>query len=125
MSLPEPIGQEASSCDIAPDRTRRDKDKDHICRCLLELGIVAEADAETRTRMAFGMFDTRGKVDPFDPDSPIKKGGITAFPGDLFFVLRVVQLIRGMASGEYWMDLFEPVGQNRLSKKVFPVIGAG
>ena len=40
------------------------------------------------------------QVDPFDPDSPIKKGGITTFPGDLFFVLRVVQLLRGLASGE-------------------------
>ena len=75
------------------------EDEGNICRSLSELGIVAKADAPTQTRMAFGMFDTRGKVDPFDPDSPIKKGGITEFPGDLFFILRVVQLIRGMASG--------------------------
>ncbi len=46
------------------------------------------------------MFDTRGRVDPFDSNSPLKEGGVTAFPPDLFFVLRVVQLIRGLASGE-------------------------
>ena len=40
------------------------------------------------------------QVDPFDPNSPIKQGGITSFPGDLFFILRVVQLLRGMGSGE-------------------------
>ena len=45
------------------------------------------------------MFDTRGRVDPFDKDSPIKKAAITSFPSDLFFVLRVVQLLRGMAAG--------------------------
>ena len=39
-------------------------------------------------------------MDPFDPNSPIKQGGITSFPGDLFFILRVVQLLRGMGSGE-------------------------
>jgi hypothetical protein len=49
--------------------------------------------------MAYGMFDTRGKVDPFDKNSPIKQCAITRFPPDLFFVLRVVQLLRGMANG--------------------------
>jgi aarF domain-containing kinase len=44
-------------------------------------------------------FDTSGKVDPFDPDSPIKKMGIQTFPADMFFVLRVVQLLRGLANG--------------------------
>ena len=44
-------------------------------------------------------FDTSGKVDPFDPESPIKKMGIEKFPADMFFVLRVVQLLRGLADG--------------------------
>jgi hypothetical protein len=39
------------------------------------------------------------QVDPFDPKSPIKQCAIVSFPPDLFFVLRVVQLLRGMASG--------------------------
>ena len=41
----------------------------------------------------------RSQVNPFDPNSPIKQSAITTFPQDLFFVLRVVQLLRGMASG--------------------------
>ena len=45
------------------------------------------------------MFDTSGKADPFDPESPIKKIGIKTFPRDIFFVLRVVQLLRGLADG--------------------------
>lgn len=60
---------------------------------------TTRADAETEVEMAYGMFDTRGKVDPFDPDSPIKKNGIDEFPRDLFFVLRTVQLLRGLANG--------------------------
>jgi len=39
------------------------------------------------------------QVDPFDPDSPIKKTAIEYFPPDMFFVLRVVQLLRGIAQG--------------------------
>ena len=37
--------------------------EEDICQCLDALGIVTEnADVATRTKMAFGMFDTRGKV---------------------------------------------------------------
>jgi hypothetical protein len=39
------------------------------------------------------------RVDPFDPESPIKKMGISRFPPDMFFVLRVTQLLRGLAQG--------------------------
>lgn len=38
-------------------------------------------------------------MDPFDPDSPIKQCAIQQFPRDMFFVLRVVQLLRGLATG--------------------------
>jgi hypothetical protein len=41
------------------------------------------------------------QVDPFDENSPIKQAAIEKFPPDMFFVLRVVQLLRGMANGEY------------------------
>jgi len=40
------------------------------------------------------------QVDPFDQNSPIKRAAIEKFPPDMFFVLRVVQLLRGMANGE-------------------------
>lgn len=39
------------------------------------------------------------RVDPFSADSPIKKLAIQHFPPDVFFVLRVVQLLRGLAGG--------------------------
>jgi hypothetical protein len=39
------------------------------------------------------------QVDPFDKQSPIKQAAIEKFPPDMFFVLRVVQLLRGMANG--------------------------
>ncbi len=41
----------------------------------------------------------RLQVDPFDPNSPIKQSAISRFPPDMFFVLRVVQLLRGLADG--------------------------
>ncbi len=34
------------------------------------------------------------RVDPFAADSPLKQTSVDDFPPDLFFVLRVVQLIR-------------------------------
>lgn len=55
-------------------------------------------DPALRTELARGMFDTSGKVDPFDEDSPIKKTAITDFPRQFFLVLRVVQLLRGLSS---------------------------
>jgi len=82
---------------------RHDKsgNDEEISRCLDDLGIVigGGADAATRTELAFGMFDTRGRVDPFDPDSPLQRAAIETFPPNLFFVLRVVQLLRGLSSG--------------------------
>lgn len=41
------------------------------------------------------------QVNPFDPNSPIKQSAISYFPPDMFFVLRVVQLLRGLANGEW------------------------
>eukprot|EP00775_Hariotina_reticulata_P010212 gene10212-10373_t len=60
---------------------------------------TSKDDINLRSDMAYGMFDTRGKVDPFDQNSPIKQAAIEKFPPDMFFVLRVVQLLRGMANG--------------------------
>jgi hypothetical protein len=44
------------------------------------------------------------QVDPFDQNSPIKQAAIEKFPPDMFFVLRVVQLLRGMANGAWRSD---------------------
>jgi len=56
------------------------------------LGVVTEGDdAALKSELARGMFDTLGTVNPFDPESPIKRMAIQKFPSDMFFVLRVVQ----------------------------------
>lgn len=76
------------------------ENKKEVSEALDDLGVVTELDDwAIRGRMATGMFDTKGKVDPFDKDSPIKQCAITTFPADFFFVLRVVQLIRGLKQG--------------------------
>jgi predicted unusual protein kinase regulating ubiquinone biosynthesis (AarF/ABC1/UbiB family) len=75
-------------------------DEKAVSKALDNLGVVTERDdIEIKAEMARGMFDTTGKVDPFDPESPIKKMGITTFPAEMFFVLRVVQLLRGLQDG--------------------------
>lgn len=38
-------------------------------------------------------------MDPFSPDSPIKKLGISHFPPEVFFVLRTIQMLRGLSIG--------------------------
>jgi predicted unusual protein kinase regulating ubiquinone biosynthesis (AarF/ABC1/UbiB family) len=77
-----------------------DGDEKAVSKALDNLGVVTERDdTEIKAEMARGMFDTTGKVDPFDPESPIKKMGISTFPADMFFVLRVVQLLRGLQDG--------------------------
>ena len=76
-------------------------DADAVVSLALDgIGVVtAGDDVGVKAELARGMFDTAGAVDPFDPDSPIKKMAIQTFPADLFFVLRVVQLLRGLANG--------------------------
>lgn len=61
------------------------------------------------------------RVDPFSPDSPIKALGIEHFPPDVFFVLRVMQLLRGLAGGMGVADFsaakqWAPYAQNALRK---------
>uniref|UniRef100_A0A383WA42 LysM domain-containing protein n=1 Tax=Tetradesmus obliquus TaxID=3088 RepID=A0A383WA42_TETOB len=75
-------------------------DKPAISAALSRLNVsTSKDDVGLRSEMAYGMFDTRGKVDPFDKNSPIKQAAVEHFPPDMFFVLRVVQLLRGMANG--------------------------
>ncbi|KAL3146246.1 hypothetical protein ABBQ32_002949 [Trebouxia sp. C0010 RCD-2024] len=72
-----------------------DKDILRISQAMDKLGVrTGTTDPSIRAKMAYIMFDTRLKVDPFSPDDPLKKAPVNKFPPDLFFVLRVVQLIR-------------------------------
>ena len=76
------------------------KDDQAISEALDGLGIeTSKDDVPLKSRLAWGMFDTEGTVNPFDPNSPIKKVSVENFPPDLFFVLRVSQLLRGLANG--------------------------
>lgn len=76
------------------------RDDPAIAAGLDGLGVVTDRDdVPLKATMAVGMFDTSGRVDPFDPESPIKKMGVSTFPPDMFFVLRVVQLLRGLGDG--------------------------
>ena len=45
-----------------------------------------------RVRIAYGILDTRGRIDSFSLDSPLKLIRVAQFPADFFFVLRVVQV---------------------------------
>jgi len=76
------------------------KDNTRICKAMEELNIeTSEGDEAVKARIAWGMFDTEGTVNPFDPNSPIKQVSVENFPSDLFFVLRVSQLLRGLSNG--------------------------
>ncbi|KAK9826706.1 hypothetical protein WJX74_011071 [Apatococcus lobatus] len=75
------------------------QDEQQISEALLKVGVVTERDdSSLRSEMAYGMFDTRGRVDPFDANSPLKKIAVESFNRDMFFVLRVIQLLRGLAT---------------------------
>eukprot|EP01033_Poteriospumella_lacustris_P009128 gene9128-6566_t len=79
--------------------------RNEVVTAFLALGIrvVHPNDVESVSRMALTMFDTaQGDpflvADPFAPDSAVRQNGLVHLPGDLFFVLRVVQIFRGFAA---------------------------
>ena len=83
-------------------------DRAAVAAALAGLGIVfSKKDDAVTTQMAHGMFDTSSltaegkhfKVDPFAEDSPIRQISISTFPPDIFFILRVTQMLRGLAGG--------------------------
>eukprot|EP01025_Chloroclados_australasicus_P041555 TRINITY_DN4403_c1_g1_i2.p1 TRINITY_DN4403_c1_g1~~TRINITY_DN4403_c1_g1_i2.p1 ORF type:complete len:589 (-),score=89.91 TRINITY_DN4403_c1_g1_i2:316-2082(-) len=94
-------------------------DEEEVSRIMWDLGISTnEDDIKVRRKMAIGMFDTRGRVDPFDKDSPIKKVSIDGFPENLFFVLRVCQLLRGMKSNMNVQGFSSAIQWNDLAEEV-------
>jgi len=79
-----------------------------VVDALADLGIVTELTPlgercgltveALRVGAAARMFDSRGRVQPFAPDSTIKRLRTVTFPASLFFVLRTVQMLRGLAT---------------------------
>lgn len=60
---------------------------------------TTEDDCGIRAQLGRQMFGTAGKlIDPFGEESLLKKVAITDFPKQYFLLLRVVQLIRGLAT---------------------------
>lgn len=91
-------------------------------RCFEKLGIVLGKNVESNptlfSLMASSLFDTKlpsgcSTSDPFKKDSLLKQIPVNNFPKDLFFVLRTIQILRGLSVGmgiryscvEIWNDL--------------------
>lgn len=79
-----------------------------ISKAFFDLGITLETDSihfdnNDIETLAYSMFDSRplpgGKsISPFGETSPLKNTPVKHMPGDLFFVLRTIQILRGMQS---------------------------
>lgn len=83
-------------------------DVDKIGEIYKDVGILttktAQEDPASFRRMATMMFDTTlnslyTTSNPFAEESLLKNNNVQAFPQDLFFVLRTVQLLRGLSKG--------------------------
>eukprot|EP00976_Prorocentrum_cordatum_P079372 1183522-Prorocentrum_minimum.AAC.2 len=75
-------------------------DKRKVVQAMESLGIVTEKQhLASQCQHATNMFDTLGEIDAFGPSSVLKMNPVKEFPRDFFFVLRVVQLLRGLAHG--------------------------
>ncbi|CAM9732518.1 unnamed protein product [Chrysoparadoxa australica] len=79
--------------------------RDEIANAFCDLGIEVEDpdDKESIRELAFSMFETKD-VDgviysPFMEGNALSKNSVTSFPSELFFVLRSVQLLRGLSHG--------------------------
>ena len=55
-------------------------------------------------------------ANPFDPNSPLKQSAVHKFPPDMFFVLRVVQLLRWaeLSSADCLVSILSVVKQTSL-----------
>lgn len=95
------------------------RDCETIATELESMGVVFEKDGMPRlkARVARNMFDTRGVINPFSESSEIKQNAITKFPSDMFFVMRVVQLIRGLAYGMKISDFSTAKQWRKYAKK--------
>jgi aarF domain-containing kinase len=82
-----------------------DNDDDRIYRSFLNLGVQVQYpnDRPGVVILARTMFDTRSipgiSTDPFSSDSVLKRNSVVSLPRSVFFLLRTVQMIRGLVSG--------------------------
>jgi len=85
-------------------RAMNDNKFDDIVQCFFELGfvVVNPEDKESIIKMVKGMFDTSNLEDgidmsPFSEGSLLKMNPVTQIPADMYFVLRAVQMFRGLS----------------------------
>ncbi|GJP40542.1 hypothetical protein CLOM_g211 [Closterium sp. NIES-68] len=85
-----------------------DKDMQRVGTLFKAVGIrttlTAFEDPKSFHRMSSLMFDTAASEgvttsNPFSSESTLKRNGVEKFPEDLFFVVRTMQLLRGLAMG--------------------------
>lgn len=67
---------------------------------MTRLGIVTDCPSSDLAAMHGGAcFDTATPVGIFSDNSPLRACSITSFPRQYFFVMRAVQLLRGLSVG--------------------------
>lgn len=91
------------------------RDQDRIVDAFLALGMVVAhpEDKDSVQAIAVTMFDTRSKqfkTNPFDRDAAIHSNRVITMPPDLFFVVRTVQMLRGI-SAAFGLDDFSLADQ--------------
>ena len=75
----------------------------HVAHCFGQLGVSVEKpqDLVTTVAVARTMLDTKVvpgfDMNPFSSDNAIKSNAVTNMPTDLYFLVRTVQLMRGIA----------------------------
>ena len=86
------------------------RDRELICDSLLALGVKVTHPEDRRTveAIAVTMLDTREMegfpCDPFDPKCASISNPITKMPADIYFVVRSVQMLRGLAAAFHLSD---------------------
>lgn len=77
--------------------------QEEIVKAFFRLGIEVSnpLDIECVANIAVTMLDTRNVpgyiIDPFNPLNALKRNAVSKMPADLYFVVRTVQLLRGIA----------------------------
>lgn len=78
------------------------RDKDKILDSFFDLGVKVTnpQDKQTVADIAVTMLDTRHVpgyvIDPFNPQNALKTNAVSEMPADLYFIVRTVQLFRGI-----------------------------
>ena len=76
--------------------------QERILKAMENMGIKMSnpSDKKTCEAMALSILDTKiipgFNMDPFDPNSPLKDNTISQMPSEMYFLIRTVQLMRGI-----------------------------